>query len=231
MQYICHIKNQHVIVMKTDDFPSFIKRILVARRRKRIADALSKVTIKSGMKVLDIGCGIDGRSFEDFIPQNFQIIGIDLQDPQKINHTYPDFQYIQQDAQDLNQFVDKQFDLAVSVGLLEHVIEKEAFEKTVSEIRRVAKQYIVMVPAKYCSIEPHYGLPFFPLFPYSIQVLLVKAFNLSKARESVKRDPQFIKKGIIWRSNKEYQKAFPESKIYRTTTLEQIVIIKKDDVL
>jgi len=220
--------DQNVIVMKTDNFPSAIKQILVARRKRRITHALSKVTTKPSMKIIDIGCGIDGRSFENFIPPNFQVIGVDLKDPQKINHTYPDFQYIQQDAQDLSQFADKQFDLAVSIGLLEHVIEKEAFKKTALEIRRVAKQYIVMVPAKYCSIEPHYGLPFFPLFPYSIQVLLVKIFNLSNARENVKRDPQFIKKGIIWRSNKEYQKAFPESKIYRTTTLEQIVIVKKD---
>jgi hypothetical protein len=222
--------DQNVIVMKTDNFPSAIKQILVARRKRRIIHALSKVTTKPSMKIIDIGCGIDGRSFENFIPPNFQVIGIDLKDPQKINHTYPDFQYIQQDAQDLSQFADKQFDLAVSIGLLEHVIEKEAFKKTALEIRRVAKQYIVMVPAKYCSIEPHYGLPFFPLFPYSIQVLLVKAFNLSNARENVKRDPQFIKKGIIWRSNKEYQKAFPESKIYITSTLEQIVIIKKDEI-
>jgi len=220
--------NRSVILMKSDNLPSAIKQILVARRKRRITHALSKVTTKASMKIIDIGCGSDGRSFENFIPLNFQVIGVDLKDPQKINHTYPDFQYIQQDAQDLSQFTDKQFDLAVSIGLLEHVIEKEAFKKTALEIRRVAKQYIVMVPAKYCSIEPHYGLPFFPLFPYSIQVLLVKAFNLSNARESVKRDPQSIKKGIIWRSNKEYQKAFPESKIYLTSTLEQIVIIKKD---
>ena len=107
------------------------------------------------MKVVDIGCGIDGRSFEDYIPQNWRIIGIDLQDPEKIRHTYPDFQYIQQDAKDLSQFADKQFDLAVSIGLLEHVIEEDAFNATVVEIRRVAKQHIVMVPAKVGGIEPH----------------------------------------------------------------------------
>ena len=214
--------------MKSDNLPSFIQRILVSRRKKRIAQALSKVTTKQNMKIIDVGCGIDGRSFENYIPQNWDITGIDLKDPSKVDHTYPNFKYFQQNAENLNQFADKQFDLAVSIGLLEHVIDNKAFQKTVLEIRRVAKQHIVMVPAKYSWVEPHYGFPFFPLFPYSIQVSLVKAFNLANARKNVKLDPNFIKKGIIWRSNKEYQKAFPESKIYLTQTLEQIAIIKKD---
>ena len=214
--------------MKSDNLPLFIQRILVSRRKKRIAQALSKVTTKQNMKIIDVGCGIDGRSFENYIPQNWDITGIDLKDPSKVDHTYPNFKYLQQNAENLNQFADKQFDLAVSIGLLEHVIDNKAFQKTVLEIRRVAKQHIVMVPAKYSWVEPHYGFPFFPLFPYSIQVSLVKAFNLANARKNVKLDPNFIKKGIIWRSNKEYQKAFPESKIYLTQTLEQIAIIKKD---
>ena len=214
--------------MKSDNLPLFIQRILVSRRKKRIAQALSKVTTKQNMKIIDVGCGIDGRSFENYIPQNWDITGIDLKDPSKVDHTYPNFKYLQQNAENLNQFADKQFDLAVSIGLLEHVIDNKAFQKTVLEIRRVAKQHIVMVPAKYSWVEPHYGFPFFPLFPYSIQVSLVKAFNLANARKNVKLDPNFIKKGIIWRSNKEYQKAFPESKIYLTQTLEQIAILTQD---
>ena len=214
--------------MKSDNLPFLVQKILEKRRKKRIIQSLSKITVKQNMKVLDIGCGIDGRSFENYVPQNWKIIGIDLKDPEKINHNYPDFQYIQQDAQNLTQFRDNEFDLAVSIGLLEHVIDNEAFKKTVSEIRRVARQHIVMVPAKIGLIEPHYGFPFFPLFPYSIQNFLVKTFNLANARKNVKNDYNFIKKGIIWRTNKEYQKVFPESKIYYTQTLEQIVIIKKE---
>ena len=223
--------NHSVIVMNSDNFPSFVKKILNARRKRRIVQALSKVTTQPNMKIIDIGCGHDGRSFENFIPQNWQIVGVDLKDPQIIKHTYPNFQYTQQNARDLSQFADKQFDLAVSIGLLEHVTEEEAFKQTALEIRRIAKQYIVMVPAKYCSIEPHYGWPLFPLIPYSIQLILIKTFNLSNQRDFVNRDPDNFKNEIIWRSNQEYQRAFPESKIYYTLTLEQIVILKKEDVL
>jgi len=223
--------NQNVCVMQTDNFPFAIQQILIARRKIRIAHALSKVTTKPSMRVIDIGCGIDGRSFENFIPPNWQVIGVDRNDPQRINHTHPNFKYVQQDAQDLSQFSDKQFDLAISIGMLEHITKKKAFKQIVSEIRRVAKQYIIIVPYKYCWIEPHYGLPFFPLYPYSIKLLLVKVFNLSNHRENVQRDPQYIKKHFMWLSNQEYKKEFPESNIYLTPTLETIAIIKKEEVL
>ena len=150
--------------MNSDNLPIAIQKVLVKRRKHRINQALSRITIKPEMKVIDIGCGIDGRSFENYIPTNWEIIGIDLKDPKKIKHTYPNFTYIQQNAQDLSQFKDNQFDLAVSIGLLEHVIEEKAFRRTVSEIRRVAKQHIVTVPARVGWIEPHYGFPFFPLY-------------------------------------------------------------------
>ena len=203
-----------------------LSRVLHIRRRHRIMNALSKIKTSPNMNIIDVGCGPTGRSFEDFIPPTWNITGVDLLDPQKCKHVHPNFQYIQQDAQDLSQFADNQFDLAVSVGLLEHVTEEMHFKKVISEIKRVAKQHIVIVPYKYCLIEPHYGCPFFPIYPESLKRLLVKMFDLADQREAIKRDPAHIGKYCIWPSNKEYKKEFPESSICLTLTLEQIVIIK-----
>ena len=199
-------------------------KILRARRRKRIMRALSKVKTSPNMNIIDVGCGSTGRSFEDFIPSTWNITGVDLIDPQKCKHTHPNFQYVQQDAQNLSQFTDNQFDLAVSVGLLEHVTEEMHFKKTISEIRRVAKQHIVIVPYKYCLIEPHYGCPFFPIYPDFLKRTLVKIFNLCGQRRAIKRDPAHIEKYCIWPSNIDYKKEFRESSIYVTPTLDQIVI-------
>ena len=213
------------IIMNLDNV-RIVKQILHARRRRRITDALSKVKTNPNTSVIDIGCGLTGRSFEDFIPSTWSVTAIDLADPQSVKHTHPNFKYIQQDAQDLSQFTDSQFDLAVSVGMLEHITEKTAFEKTVSEIRRVAKQHIVIVPYKYALIEPHYGFPLFPIYPNFVKRLLVKTFNINNQREAIKRDPAHIEKYCKWPSNKDYKKEFYESNIYLTPTLEQIVIIK-----
>lgn len=213
--------------MQSNKLPAFFQKILVVRRKIRINQALSKVTKTPEMKIIDIGCGIDGRSFEDFIPLNWQVVGVDLQDEEQINHTHPKFRYIKQDATDLSQFGDKKFDLAISIGMLEHITEEAAFKKIVSEIKRVAKQYIVIVPYKYCWIEPHYGIPFFPLYPYSKQLQLVKIFNLSNHRETVRKDPSYIRKNYMWLSNSEYQKHFPEAHIYLSPTADTIAIVKE----
>jgi ubiquinone/menaquinone biosynthesis C-methylase UbiE len=213
--------------MKTDKFPLFIRKILIFRRRSRVNFILSKVVTADNMKIVDIGCGIDGRSFEDHIPHNWKITGVDILSTEKIRHRHPNFVYMKQDAQDLSCFKDKEFDLAVSIGMLEHIIEESAFNRIISEMKRVAKQYIVVVPNKYCWIEPHYGMPFFPILPYSIKLALIKTFNLSKQRDKVTKEPDLIKQTIKWLSNKEYKRVFPDSRIYLLPTLETIAIVRK----
>lgn len=199
----------------------------MARRRLRIRHALSKIVMKEDMKIIDIGCGIDGRSFEDFLSPKLKIIGVDVHNKEGINHSHPNFTYVKGDAADLSQFGDKEFDLAVSIGMLEHITESSMFESVVSNIRRVGKQYIVIVPYKYAWIEPHYGFPFFAIIPYSIKLKLIKLLNLSNHRDAVKKDPEYVDKNFKWLSNSEYRAFFPESHVYIAPTLDTISIVHK----
>lgn len=215
--------------MITDNLPPLVRKILAHRRKARVDFILSKVSVSDNMKVIDIGCGIDGRSFEDYVPKNWNITGIDILPPNRVNHKHPNFSYMKKDAQDLSCFKDHEFDLAVSIGMLEHVTEDAVFNRIVSEIRRVAKQYIVVVPYRYCWVEPHYGVPFFPLFPYSMKLSVVKALNLSNHREEVKKDPEYINKNYRWLSNEQYRKKFPDSTIYLLPTLETIAITRNSN--
>jgi hypothetical protein len=178
------------------------------------------------MSVVDIGCGVDSRSFDTYVPEDWKITGIDIVPEERVNHRHPRFSYIQQDAQDLSRFQDNEFDLAISIGMLEHITEETVFKRIVSEIRRVAKQYIVIVPYKYCWVEPHYGVPFFPLFPYSLKLAVVKAFNLCNHRAAVCKDPDYIKRNYMWLTNAQYKVEFHDSTIHLLPTLETIAIIR-----
>jgi hypothetical protein len=213
--------------MKTDQLPRAIRNILARRRGGRVRYMLSKVALAPKMNVIDIGCGPDGRSFEDHVPSDWTITGIDILPKERVRHTHRNFSYFQQSGHDLRQFDDGQFDLAVSIGMLEHITDESTFRGIVSEIRRVAKQYIVVVPYKYCWIEPHFGVPFFPLLPYQIKVALVKAFNLSNQREKVAQDPDFIRRHYRWLSNSEYKAEFQDSRIFLMPTLETIAITRR----
>lgn len=128
------------------------------------------------------------------------------------------------------KIIGRDFDLAVSVGMLEHVTDESVFRRVVSELRRVAKQYIVVVPYRYCWIEPHYGVPFFPILPYSVKVAVVKALNLSNHRAAVSEDPEYINKHFRWLSNARYREAFPDSTIHLLPTLDTIAITRKTEL-
>jgi len=212
--------------MNTRKLMPSLQRILAYRRKKRVSFLLSKVDTKSRMKILDLGCGPDGRSFEDFAPADWQIVGVDVMAPEEIHIEHPGFTYVRQDAGDLSRFQDLEFDLLVSFGMLEHIIDEAKYRQVVSEIIRVAQQYIIVIPNKYALIEPHYGFPFFALFPHPIQAALVKIFNLSDARRDLKKDPDFIRKRCVWRSHAQCRKDFPGSRIYTLHTLDSIAIVK-----
>ncbi|MCX7046021.1 MAG: class I SAM-dependent methyltransferase [Candidatus Sumerlaeota bacterium] len=210
-----------------DETAALDKKILAYRRKKRVEFLLSKVNVKSGMKILDIGCGIDGRSFEDYLPEDYQITGIDLNDKSRIATRHPNFVYVQQDAQDLSQFGDQSFDLAVSIGMLEHITDNVVFRRIASEVMRVARQYIIVVPYKYAWLEPHFVIPLFPILPYGMKLWLVKSFNLCGMRSAVIHDPDIVRKNYRWLSNAEYRGIFPDSKTFLLPTLETVAIIKR----
>jgi SAM-dependent methyltransferase len=212
--------------MDTRKLRPSLQKILAYRRKKRVSFLLSKVDTAPGMKILDLGCGPDGRSFEDFVPEDWQITGVDVMPPEEIYIEHPGFTYVQQDARDLSRFKDREFDLLVSFGMLEHIIEEGKYRQVVAEIVRVAKQYIVVIPNKYALIEPHYGFPLFAIYPHFIQTALVKIFNLSDARRDLKKDPAFIRKRCVWRSNRQCKEDFPGSRIYILHTLDSIAIVK-----
>ncbi|NQZ09070.1 MAG: class I SAM-dependent methyltransferase [Algicola sp.] len=212
--------------MNTDKLPFIIRKLLNFRRKGRVNFMLSKIITKDKMNIIDIGCGIDGRSFDAHVPADWKITGVDILPVERVQHQHPNFTYLKQDAQDLSRFNNNEFDLAVSIGMLEHITEENAFKSVVSEIRRVSKQYIVVVPYKYCWIEPHYGIPFFPLLPYSVKLALIKAFNLSDHRKAVSLDPDYINKHFRWLSNAQYREEFPDSTIYLLPTLETIAITR-----
>lgn len=202
-----------------------IQKILRNRRRKRAEFFLSKITRTPNMKVLDVGCGPDGRSLANFL-QDCSITGIDLYEESEVKIDHPDFTYFHQDARDLSRFSDNEFELSFCIGMLEHICICDDLLRIAREIQRVSKQYIIVVPWKYAWIEPHFKFPFFQLFPHLVQCLLVRSLNLHNLRESVKGDTFFIKKHYQWLSKKEWRKIFPGSRIYINPMFDTISIIR-----
>ena len=204
-----------------------VSYLLSKQRIHRIGFALSKVNTWPGMAILDVGCGFNGRSFEDHVSDEYKITGIDLKEPDEVKMQHPQFQYYKQDAKDLTMFDTKSFDLAISIGMMEHVCNRAILEQMAREIERVAKQWIIIVPWRYCWIEPHFKFPLFQLLPERIQNALMKLLNLHNLGPTVRNNPSYIRKNYQWLSNTDWKDIFKADRVYVLPTLEMIAIVKK----
>ena len=212
--------------MRTDDWPGPVRYLLTARRRARFRFLTRHVRTWAGMRVVDLGCGRTGRSTTDFAPDSWQIVGIDRLAPALVHHDHPNFVYVTGDVSDLSQFRDGEFDLAIAVGLLEHVTDPMAFRDAAREIQRVAPQFGLVVPYRFAWIEPHYLVPFFPVLPRRLQNLLIRTFDLKGHGARVRKDPNFLDRVIRWRTNREYRSRFPGARTRLSPTLETVLIVK-----
>lgn len=146
----------------------------VQARKKRYEKICQLISLNPEDKVLDLGCG-EGLSFARFNKKN-KITGLDIFPASKIRQK--NFQYFQGDISDLGGFADKEFDLVVCIGVLEHIFPWQKLKKAALEIQRVAKKYAVIVPHFYTVIEPHYQLPFWQFYPHEFKSFLIKNFNI-----------------------------------------------------
>jgi len=204
------------------------KRVLERRRRGRVKYMLSQVDAWPGMRVLDVGCGPDGRSFETYVLDEYHVTGIDILPPQDVTVHHAQFRYHQQDARDLSRFETKSFDLAISIGMMEHICERDTLEQIASEMMRVSKQWIVGVPWRYCCLEPHFKLPFFQLLPGSWQVLLARQLNLHNLRPKIAQDSNWIKHHYQWLPSYEWKRIFNADKVCVLPMCGDLLVIKSN---
>jgi len=101
-------------------------------------------------KVLEVGYG-HGADYIQFLPSTVEVHGIDM-NPLPVDH--PRFHGQKALAHSL-PFADKEFDLAVSIGVFEHQSPVENLAQCINEIARVGKKYCVIIPCVATPFEPH----------------------------------------------------------------------------
>ncbi len=172
------------------------------RRYQRITELLK---LKSTDTVLNVGCG-EGLTFEKFNKVN-PITGVDLFKDSKISQE--NFNYVQIKGDGTLTFKDNEFDVVVSIGVLEHIHPMSALEKTCSEIARVGKKYLILVPHIDTPIEPHYAFPFFQKFSLKTREKIHNLLNNRLEMDDGKENPF---EDITYLPTKEWLRLFPGAK-------------------
>jgi SAM-dependent methyltransferase len=149
----------------------------VRQRQRRYDTMVSLLHLGDDETVLSVGCG-EGNSFEKFNRTN-PVTGIDLFETSRLPND-PRFQYVQRTSDEF-PFGNGQFDVAVCIGVLEHITDPDVLAATCREIRRVGRRYLVLVPHYWTLVEPHYGFPFFQHLPVRVQAKMTRALGLRHA--------------------------------------------------
>ena len=123
---------------------------------------------------------------------------------------------VQGDGTDLSRYNDKEFDMAFSNSVIEHVGSLDDQRKMASEIRRVARRYFVQTPNRYFPLEPHFLFPFFQFLPDWLQVRLLMNFSLGWYRKTPDKEKAHrICRSIRLLSRAELCMLFPRAEIHK----------------
>ncbi len=118
--------------------------------------------------ILDVGVTCDRRAdsnfFEKMYPHANKITAVGLEDAAFLENDFPGLKYVKADALNL-PFADKEFDIAVSWAVIEHIGSRSRQEQFMKELMRVSKQCFVTTPNRWYPIEFHTVTPFLHWLP------------------------------------------------------------------
>ena len=174
-------------------------------RERRYRKICELVDLRPEHRVLDVGCG-SGNSFEAFNDRN-QIVDLDIYPEQTVFQG--NFRYVVGNGADMSSFGDKEFDVVVCIGVLEHISPFEKLERMAKEIQRVGKAYVLVVPHYFTPIEPHYQLPLWQFYSDRFKSFLTRHFSMG----SYKRNPSGEFRQLNYFRKEKWLSLFPGASV------------------
>jgi hypothetical protein len=126
------------------------------------------------------------------------------------------FHYFEGDGCSLCNFSDKQFHIAHSNSVIEHVGDNINRKKIASEMKRVSERFYVQTPNFWFPFEPHFLVLFFHWLPKTVRIKLVQHFKLGwfpKAKDK-RQATEFVDECNLL-SKKTLIKLFPRAIVYK----------------
>ncbi len=128
----------------------------------------------------------------------------------------PGFRSMAGDARNMKQFGNKEFDLAFSNSVIEHVGSFREQIQMAAEMQRIAKKIYLQTPNYFFPLEPHFLFPLFQFLPLWLKVWLIMNFSLGwypKITNNQKAIEICLNIRLLKKS--ELQTLFPGSKIHK----------------
>ena len=183
-------------------------------RRRRFALLESMMRgLSRPIRILDVG-GTEEywrtMGFHGVAEIQVTILNLQAQDA-----TILGFRCVEGDARQMPQFRDKEFHIAFSNSVIEHVGGLADQARMAQEVRRVARHYYVQTPNRRFPIEPHFLFPFFQALPVGTRVWLLTHMRLGWHEKSPDREEAWrVVTGVRLLTKTEMIELFPEALLY-----------------
>jgi len=120
------------------------------------------------------------------------------------------------DARDMRDFRDREFDIAFSNSVIEHVGSFSDQRRMASEICRVAKRYFVQTPNRYFPVEPHFLVPGFQFLPRRVRAEMLVRRDLGWYKKAASYEAALeAVSAVRLLTGRELRTLFPEARLYR----------------
>jgi SAM-dependent methyltransferase len=135
----------------------------LAARKAMFAHFAEAVPFDEHTTVVDIGATpdealADSNFFEAFYPYPANITATSIEDCSHLERRYPGLRFVRTDGTRL-PFDDGAFDVAFCSAVLEHVGDRQAQRRFVTEMTRVARRFYLTTPNRWFPLELHTFVP------------------------------------------------------------------------
>lgn len=119
------------------------------------------------------------------------------------------------DATNMREIADRQYDVAFSNSVIEHLFTYENQKKMAAEVRRVARAYWVQTPNFWFPMEPHFHVPGWQWMPRSARIALIRRRRCGWRGPYA--DPQQARAAVEevrLMTRRELRECFPDAEIW-----------------
>jgi hypothetical protein len=151
-------------------FRGLTTKFALKARTKMYESFLRTLQPTAETTIVDIGATPDAVTedsnfLEKWYPHPERITATSIEDASYLEEAHPGVTFVQTAGGDRLPFEDRQFDIAFSSAVIEHVGDRSQQRQFISEMVRVSKRFFLTTPDRRFPMELHTFLPFVHWLP------------------------------------------------------------------
>ena len=145
-------------------------RISYAARKRIFGFFMDQMDPSRETSVLDIGVTSDfsfreSNFFEQFYPYKDRIVCVGTESAGHLERLYPGIRLVRVQPHERLPFSDKEFDIAFSNAVVEHMGSAQAQRAFIQEACRIGRRVFIATPNRWFPVEHHTGVPLLHYLP------------------------------------------------------------------